>query len=276
MRRLARSWPASQDRAGKFNSEPLFDEFADFFVDGFVGGEGGMRHARGFMVRRPAEDDAFVGVDDFVARRPPGAVADGAGRLVSGVQFAEEFGADLHLLAGDLEGAGVRRFGAVVRAAEGDPVVDLRFTAEELDVPAAVEAAHRVGDDVDLRRTRIVFQQRFDVGLDFFFRVDLVRLRGVVAIGHQGRFRIAVFFETADHRVPERRALRPAVDEQDRVLRRGAGRDRGGDAKRRRSDKCHESSLHGSSNLLEQAPPWQPALTALSIWSNAKYASRYG
>src|SRR5215203_7242627 len=77
--RLPRSWPAGQDRGKNL----LFDEFAHAFVNGFVVHQSGVRDARRFVVGGTAQSDARVGIDDFVARRPPGAVADRPGRLVA-------------------------------------------------------------------------------------------------------------------------------------------------------------------------------------------------
>src|SRR3990172_9173161 len=129
-------------------------ELADLAVYRRAVFDAGVAEARCLRVRGPAEDRAGVRVDQLVAAGPKGAVVDGARGFVAGVEGVEEAGAGDHLVAGREEEAAVGPGGAVVRAAEGDPVVDGALTAEVLDVVAAGEAAHGVGDDVDLGGAR--------------------------------------------------------------------------------------------------------------------------
>src|SRR5438093_12448088 len=118
-------------------------------VDGRVCTEGEVAHGGGLGVGGAAEDNARVGVDQLIAGGPPGVVVDGAGGFVAGVELVQEARARDHLVAGGDEKAAVGPGGAVIRAAEGDPVVDVGLTAEVLEVVTAGGAGHREGDDGD-------------------------------------------------------------------------------------------------------------------------------
>src|SRR5213592_1075934 len=78
----------------------LADELPYLAVDREVGAEGGVVHAGRLSIGGAVEDDACVGVDELVAGRPPGAVIDGAGGLVAGVELVQEARAGDHLVAG--------------------------------------------------------------------------------------------------------------------------------------------------------------------------------
>src|SRR5207249_9237752 len=161
----------------------LADELPYLTVDGHVCTEGGVAHAGGLGVGGAAEDNARVGVDQLIAGGPPGAVVDGAGGFVAGVELVQEARARDHLVAGGDEKAAVGPGGAVIRAAEGDPVVDVGLTAEVLEVVTAGEAAHRVGDDVDLSGAG-GGADLVDAGLDVLSDRG-VRLRAAKGVGEE-------------------------------------------------------------------------------------------
>jgi cytochrome P450 len=194
------------------------DEVADASEDRRVARQRYVFDAAGFGVSRSAQDDAFVRVDDRVAARPPGPVIDGAGRLVARVEFFEECRSRTHLDARRFE-AEARGRGAVIGPAERDPLVHVGFMSQRLDVVAAAEAAHRVGDDVHLRRPG-VSSDVGDSSLDVS-RGRHVGLRGSVREAVELFSSPAFRFEVSDHRVPDRAAGGPAVHEQDRVGRAG-------------------------------------------------------
>ena len=206
-----------------------------------------MAHAGGLRVRGAAEDGAGVRVDELVAGGPPGAVVDGAGGLVAGVEGVEEARARDHLVAGREEEATVGPGGAVVGAGERDPVVDIGLAAQVLQVVAAGEATHRVADDVDLGGA--------GGGLDLVdprpYRLgdDGVRLRAAEGVGEEAVGLPAVGLEAGAHGVPGAGVAGVAVDEEDGIDVAGAGRParRGEEAERERGEEQsgEDETAHG-------------------------------
>src|SRR5215213_8461677 len=100
----------------------LPDEVAHLPVDALGAEQREVAEAGDLRVRRPRQDRAGVGVDDLVAGRPEGAVADCARRLVAFVQRGQERRFVLHVVArGGERRADVGEVRAVVRPADRDP-----------------------------------------------------------------------------------------------------------------------------------------------------------
>src|SRR4030095_1809960 len=126
-------------------------ELSHLGVDGSAVLDAGVAEAADVRVASAAKNSAAVGIDQLVAVGPEGAVIDDARGLVAGVELVEEARARDHLVAGRGEEAAVGPGGAVVGAGERDPIVDVGGASEVLDVVAAREPAHRVGDNINFR-----------------------------------------------------------------------------------------------------------------------------
>ena len=103
-------------------------------------------------IRRALEDRARLRIDDLIARRPPGSIADDpARRLVLPVQCVQEARVGPHLDACCLE-TEQRAVCPMVGTTERDEIIDLAVATQILDVIAGRQRAHRVSDDVHFRR----------------------------------------------------------------------------------------------------------------------------